>query len=770
MKELKGVGYVPLVGLGQDARYAYYHASNVLSVAEVHADGTQSATRSTRFTFASGSSIRQIWTTDIPGELFLVLLDTSIYYLYKSINYGASWSLSYTFQTDSYILERGLCVGYPNGIRTYAWAEYTVAAGAVDVIVATSHDGLNWTARWTLNGGNTGTRNIRHFHTIQWDKYEECFWISSGDVDTHTVLLKWDGITALPTDTDPADLAGLGFTALTGAQRYRAVDCIVTKDWIYVPGDATGDNDPNGTEKGIWRANKDLSVFERVSLGDGQYDTVALAANRSTMWTGVFIPDFDDSGEGHLLFSTYMNTANSGLQFESLFMAHTSNAGRGGWFEVGRVYIRSGGVNVSRAIYQHKGLISYSFTRGAGKGVAGETALMRLGARDFVPDKKSANTTGDGGMRIVNNWIPPMHPLYWVSPTGSDSNNGHSPSAPFATIEKALASATAVITYGAGVVAMKGTHVVDDSLTLNWFNYPSGSGYEGESGHAVWLIGEGRDETVVQWNGATLTSSHAAEIDDTTGELMIDSLTVEAAHTNSGARVFFLNAANARVHSRDARIGNSEYRASAIRSTTGVANRYQHFRSHLVNGRTAGGTSAVILMAGGLGEVFEARACLIEGYQGVSLSTDGTGIELYGCLLYDFLNVGVSTVVGNTTGKFWLLGSVFVQGGAGTGYPYNSTTAAGLDRRLVGNAYTVLPQQVADQGITGQTLIATTEFVDSDPREGVVAGSPLIQASRVFPCLYDYERMKFRNPATKGFREYRSGIRPSAGARLSAAR
>lgn len=765
MKELKGIGYVPLVGLAQDSRYAYYQASNVLSVAEVRSDGTQADTVSVRFTFASGSQIRQIWLTDAPGELFLLLLEGGVYYLYRSINYGASWSLSYTFQTDSYLLERGFCIGYPNGVRTYAWAEYTVAAGAVDVIVATSTDGTNWTTRWTLNGGGAGTRNIRHFHVIQWDRFEECFWISSGDVDVHTVLLKWDGVTALPNDTNPADLSGLGFVCRTGAQRYRAVDCVVTPEWIYCPGDATGSNDPNGTEKGIWRANKDLSIYERVSLGDGQYDTVALGANRSTMWTGVFIPDADNSGQGHLLFCTYMNTANAGLQFESLFMAHTSNAGRGGWFEVGRVYIRAGEVNVVRAIYQHRGLISFSFTRGAGKGVVGETALMRLGERDFVADKKTANTVGDGRMRVVNNWVPPMHPLYWVSPTGSDSNNGHSPSAPFATIEKALASATAVITYGAGVIAMKGTHQVADSLTLNWFNYPAGSGFEGESGHAVWLIGEGRDETVIQWNADTLTSTHAAQISNTAGELMLDSVTVEAAHTNAGSRVFFLNAANARVHSRDARIGNASHRASAIRSTTAVANRYQHFRSHLLNGRESGGTSAVILMAGALGEVFEARACLIEGYQCVSLSTAGTGAELYGCLLYDFLNVAVSTVVGNTTGKFWMLGNVFVPGGAGTGYPYNTTTASGLDRRLIGNAYTVLPQQVADQGGNGQVLITTAEFENADPREGIVEGSSLQQASRVFPCTHDYMRRPFRNPSTVGFREYRSEVRPRAARR-----
>lgn len=439
MGTLVPVGYEPLIFLAADSSFSYYHITRTLYKIARGAEFTAYGNETQIVQYASGDSIRQVWTTDTAGELFiLILLAAGTYVLHRSTDYGSTSALVYTLPANSYILERGFTVGTPASTRTLAFVEYTVDAGSVNTTLQTSTDGTTWGAAWSLRGGATGT-DIRHFHSIVWDEWSSCFWITTGDAGTsnaHCFILKWDGTTSLTNDTGAAALDGLGFTILYGSQHYRTVGVVPTKDYIYWGVDThSGSTGGVSGDKGIWRATKDLATVEHCDLGDGRYDTYAAANSRSTMWTGVFYQDSGGtSGVGHVLFISSMNTAVSGQQFESIFMAHTDDAGANAWREVGRIYIQDSQVNVDRALNTEGTDIFWSFTRGAVKGVNGETAIFRIDANNpFRADVTTGFVEGEG-LNYTAHQVPILHAVQWMdSVNGNNANSGDHPADAYKT-------------------------------------------------------------------------------------------------------------------------------------------------------------------------------------------------------------------------------------------------------------------------------------------------------------------------------------------------
>jgi hypothetical protein len=70
---------------------------------------------------------------------------------------------------------------------------------------------------------------IRHIHFIQWDSYESCLWMGTGDSDEESSLYKSDDY-------------GLRWIKVGGgSQRWRAVSIIILKDYLYWGTDAGSD-------------------------------------------------------------------------------------------------------------------------------------------------------------------------------------------------------------------------------------------------------------------------------------------------------------------------------------------------------------------------------------------------------------------------------------------------------------------------------------------------------------------------------------------------
>lgn len=770
MKTLKAVGYQPMIFLAADATYSYYHITRTLYRIARGAEiaSTDGGTQGVQY--ASGDSIERLWVTDAAGELFLQLLESDgTRTLRRSGDYGDTFTTVHTFQTDSSLLERGLTVGYPGGTRTLVWVEYTTSTGTPNITMRTSTNGEAWTTVWTVRGGTgSSTREWRHFHGITWDQWEECFWIYTGDANTNNtdcMILKWDGVTSLTTNTGAAALEGLGFTVLYGSVRYRTVDVIPTRDHIYwgCDGTSTAGGIVAG-DKGIWRASKTLTNVQRLDLGDARYDPVSGAASRSTMWTGAFVQDPSRAdGEGHVLISTSMNTEVAGQRFESIFMAHTDDASVDKWREVGRIYTRHTNTNVLRAFNAQGQDIWCSFTRGAGKGTQGETAHMRLDYdRDFKTDP-TGNLTTVEGMSYIPHLIPPMHPVFWVDITSGDdaTGTGKRPGAAWKTFDKALnQQVTALITWGSGVVVSAGTDTIAERFSLAWNNYPTTNGYNGENTHPVWIMGEGIDNTIINCTTTTLLSNYLLRLANATDVLVLDNLSLYSNHTNSDARVIEPNAAGSTVYVRDSHIGTTSAQAAALRSGTAVNTINRAFRSRLSQGRTSGATSAAVHIDGVAGGGFYGFACILEGYSAATADDDGTLLELHNCLLRDFHSIGAQVGTGNTTGTFKALNTVFVDAGTSTGTSYDSRSIAVLDVRA--NAYTVAPAQVADQGTNGQVLItAVSEFTDGDPLSGLLDSSQLIAAGRGSGALADYVGASFKQPASIGHLEKNAGRRPA---------
>ena len=162
-------------------------------------------------------------------------------------------------------LERGMLNGQPALILgTYNVAETNGAANAGEIgdanyLAVSTDDGRTWVRlnswNWNYSTG-AGLRTIRHFHAVRYDKWRDCWWFCTGDTDTEASIIRWDGRSAAPGNVTPTQIqsgAYPGWSARTGSQRWRAVDLLVTEEWIEDAGHALIPEQPTAFVSAVCR-------------------------------------------------------------------------------------------------------------------------------------------------------------------------------------------------------------------------------------------------------------------------------------------------------------------------------------------------------------------------------------------------------------------------------------------------------------------------------------------------------------------------------------
>lgn len=153
---------------------------------------------------------------------------------------------------------RGVCVT-PDG--TIFFGEYTININNDNPtsLYRSQDDGLSFQKILTF-----AKDEVRHIHFVQWDKYENCLWMGTGDKDSECRLMR------------SQDNGDSWETIGEGNQQWRAVGISLTKDSLYWGTDAGSVPDPNFIVR-MDRGTRELTKIQQVQgpchgnavMGDG---------------------------------------------------------------------------------------------------------------------------------------------------------------------------------------------------------------------------------------------------------------------------------------------------------------------------------------------------------------------------------------------------------------------------------------------------------------------------------------------------------------------
>lgn len=188
---------------------------------------------------------------------------------------------------------RGIC-GTPDG--TIFFGEYTVNINNdhPTSLYRSTDNGMTFQKILTFN-----KEQVRHIHFIQWDKYENCIWMGTGDKDHECMLLKSQD------NGDTWEIVG------QGSQLWRAVGISITKDALYWGTDAGSVLDPNF----IIKMEKKTGIIEKVQevqgpchgnavLADGTvYVSTGIEGGENEKDASAHVWQYKESGEVNEIFS-----------------------------------------------------------------------------------------------------------------------------------------------------------------------------------------------------------------------------------------------------------------------------------------------------------------------------------------------------------------------------------------------------------------------------------------------------------------------------------
>jgi len=372
-------------------------------------------------------------------------------YLFKSVDNGlnfgdnppnydnGNWvqevgSIEGTHYGDISILgSRGFC---KTASGQYLYGEYNVAAKTVGNavsagthvrVMASDDNGDTWSSVYTLN--TTGNNLVNHCHTVRQDPDSGYIYFGYGD-STGSGIVRWDGSSTGGDNIAPANVGSVsGFVGVGGEVKYQTTDLLFTTDWIYNPVDTAVDG-----SQGIYRLKRDLSGYEKIYTGNASF------TGHSLYW-GL------KHSSGTLIATEILEAAAT----DWTLYFHTSDDDGVSWTNVARVGLRADSGSATGLFEGTDGLIYYS----AGLSFCGK-----------------ANGTDRNGTVIIDisgtfNQAEKeiLHPAYWVSPNGSDSNDGYSTGAPFATLKYALTGDR--VTFVSKVNLTEGRHE-SDSIDADW--------------------------------------------------------------------------------------------------------------------------------------------------------------------------------------------------------------------------------------------------------------------------------------------------------------
>ena len=460
--------------------YAYGHTTDISQIVRVDASTRESTLG---YKFPSGWSISDIYAGHNCILVMAVETATLTYSLWRSTD-GQSVTRVHdigrepdgiTHRPYVRILQRGLDRGQINGQPALVFATYNVATdnavaglgeiGDANYIATSVDDGQTWqrinTWNWNYATG-TGIRTIKHFHAVRYDRWRDTWWICSGDSNDESALIKWDGKSAGPGNVTPAQIASgayPGWDCRTGSQRWRAVDLLITDEWIESFTDSIG----NSTG-GIWRCRPDFSMSHRVdhaNRGQNHDGWAALLASDGThLWCD------DCRADATLPSQRYIGIYGS--------------ANGNQYFEIGRIALTGTGVKIPRGFFEAGGAIWFSCDGEAGKG-AYSTTVMRLSGRfrEERPDN--------------------LAPAYFVNfAGGSDAADGYGQASAWKTARNLFGSNR--VTHGARIVLSAGTSTENGVSTID---YAANASAATDTSRHIQISGAGMDATAVVLSGAT---------------------------------------------------------------------------------------------------------------------------------------------------------------------------------------------------------------------------------------------------------------------------
>ena len=360
----------------------------------------------------------------------------TVYKLYRSTDLGATWFLSNT-QGIAQVWgarNRGI-VQYKNMIL---YAEYNVngsrVAGSTNDrlrLRKSTDNGTTWSDIVVWNTDGT-TRNTRHMHGVVVSKDGESAYILTGDTNTESAVIKWDGVTAIPDNTPLTNVQAVtGLPTLSGKQAFRANDLIEEDGWLYWVSDAPNNEIFQAENAGAFKAKTDLSEWLKISD--------VTAADRGTAGRlGCLLPT------GEIVWQCNNEDSSTGFRYSAIVV---SNKSKTVWKTVGAYRgDASQSFYYRRAFFLVGDTMYMSNDYGSGKSLETSVAF-RLIDREFKGDFRTEQS------------LDTIHPAYWVDPVnGSNSNNGWSPRTPFLTIDYALTGDR--VPYGGVVQLAEGDYYV----------------------------------------------------------------------------------------------------------------------------------------------------------------------------------------------------------------------------------------------------------------------------------------------------------------------
>ena len=593
---------VPARLFAADSNYAYGHNSNGYQFVRVDVKTRELVLG---HSFGAAYDIQNVtigW-----NSVFAIVKETAtnLYSLYRSDDNGNTFTLVHEIGTKDgthhpfiYILDKGMDRGYIKGKEALIFVTYNVnnvgspGADTDTVYIASSiDDGVTWTIE---NRWNIGTRKIRHGHAVAYNPYNDTWVFCFGDTDSQACTVVWDGDASLSVgDILPTAWANVsGFNVGTGSQRWRAVDCMVTEDYLYTFSD-TGTT----IEGGIWRMDHDLSNHHRV-------DNKA-AGKVVDGWASTIAPD------GTLLWSDSPQDVSSS-RFNTIYGSSNGDE----WFEIGRIYTNSAGTALpQKGFFTSGDYVWIQSPYESGKTVQ-HTNLYTMGST-FIEERPDN-----------------LGPCYYVDfDNGNDSNDGYSRTSAWKTARNCMSSNK--ITYGARVMLL-GESSTEDGVSQ--FEFFANANESEDTTARVQISGQGMDNTTI-----TLSGSTEGWRDSTTSEtwkVELEDLTITAADTSHS--IIWTGSGYTTPptwYLRNARIGTTGGTGKAVYMRDATAYLY---RCEVNQGTVS---SNHLLRAAGGGTII-AESCILVGGENTQ-DSDGQ-FQLRHCTLYNYIGTGVLLNTGSS--------------------------------------------------------------------------------------------------------------------------
>jgi len=219
--------------------------------------------------------------------------------------------------------------------------------------------------------------------------------------------------------------------------------------------------------------------------------------------------------------------------------------------------------------------------------------------------------------------------------------------------------------------------------------------------------------------------------------IILDGLEIdEKLTTGVQYRILRGNVNSCAFYVRDCKIGNDAHHFPLAGNTATAAHKF--WRCELIIGAAS---TVGIQLGGAAGLRHEFISCIIRAPNGASnLWSSFTGdftLNMINCLV-EYVITGS---IANSLDEEYILGCVF-RALSGSNAPFNTNGQLTGRRLIEGNFYTHAPTQAAD---TNSTCLISTDltanFVNGDPRQGIIAGSP-VALMKAPQTLYDFNKQK----------------------------